>query len=78
MFSQQEKVAATLGPYGLPVDRQNENEWLDDTEPYNGARPRMMQERRPTMNVDQVVDVASGTTNPAGGRNSNTTTTGTT
>ena len=99
VFSQQEKGAATLGPCGLTVDRQNENEWLDDTEPYNGARPRMMQEWRPTMDVDQVVDsvlgprgyhrpehgisrypgpdVASGTTNPTGGRNSNTTTMGT-
>ena len=42
MFNQQEKVPATLGPYGLTVDRQNENEWLDDTEPYNGVRLRMM------------------------------------
>ena len=52
VFSQQEKVAAMLGPYDLTVDRQNE--WLDDTEPYHGARPRMMQEWRPTMEVDQV------------------------
>ena len=62
VFSQQEKVVATLGPYGLTVDRQNEHEWLDDTEPYNGARPRMMQERRPTMDVDQLVDSVLGAT----------------
>ena len=62
VFSQQEKVAATMGPYGLTVDRQNENEWLDDTEPYHRARPRMMQERRPMMVVDSVLVATVGTT----------------
>ena len=56
VFSQQEKGAVMLGSYGLTVDRQKEDDWLEDTEPYNGARPRMMQERRPTMDVDQAVD----------------------
>ena len=69
VFSQQEKVAAMLGPYGLTVDRQNEDEWLDDTEPYNGARPRMMQERRPMMDVDQVVDSVLGATVGTTGQN---------
>ena len=69
VFSQQEKGAATLGPYGLPVDRHNENEWLDDTESYNGARPRMMQERRPTIDVDRVVDSVLRATVGATGQN---------
>ena len=56
VFSQQEEVAATIGPYGPRVDRRNEDEWLDDMEPYHGARPRMMQEQRPTMDVNQLVD----------------------
>ena len=67
VFSQQEKVAATLGPYGLTVDRQNA--WLDDTEPYHGARPRMMQERKPTMEVDQEVDSVLGVTVGTTGQN---------
>ena len=69
VFSQQEKVAATLGYYGLTVDRQKENNWLEDTEPYNGARPRMMQERRPTVNVDLVVDSGLGATVGTTGQN---------
>ena len=62
VFSQQEEVAATIGPYGPRVDRRNENEWLDDTEPYHGARPRMMQEQRPMMDVNQLVDSVLGAT----------------
>ena len=62
VFSQQEKVAVTLGSYGLTVDRQKEDDWLEDTEPYNGARPRIMQERRPKMDVDQVVNSGLGAT----------------
>ena len=69
VFSQQEKVAATLGSYGLTVDRQKENDWLEDTEPYNGARPRIMQERRPTIDVDQVVDIGLGATMGTTGQN---------
>ena len=69
VFSQQEKVAATLGSYGLAVDRQKEDDWLKDTAPYNGARPRMMQERRPTMDVDQVVDSRLGATMGTTGQN---------
>ena len=51
------------------MDRQNENEWLDDTEPYNGARPRMMQERRSTMDVDPVADSVLGATVGTTGQN---------
>ena len=62
VFSQQEEVAATIGPYGPRVDRRNENEWLNDTEPYHGDRPRMMQEQRPMMDVNQLVDSVLGAT----------------
>ena len=62
VFSQQEKVTTALGPYGLALDRQKEDAWLEDTEPYKGARPKMMQERRSTMDVDQVVDSGLGAT----------------
>ena len=33
-----EELAAKIGPYGPRVDRRNEDEWLDETEPYHGAR----------------------------------------
>ena len=42
LFSQQEEGAVTTGPHGPRMDRQNENGWLEDTEPYHGARPRMI------------------------------------
>ena len=44
------------------MDRRNEDEWLDDTEPYHGARPRIMQEQRSTMDVNQLVDSVLGAT----------------
>ena len=94
VFSQQEEGAATTGPYGPRMDRQNENGWLEDTEPYHGARPRMMDVNQLVDNVLGATmgtarqdlglsrhpgpDVASGTTNPTGGRNPDATTTGTT
>ena len=64
VFSQQEKGAVTW-----TVDRQKEDDWLEDTAPYNGARSRMMQERRPTMDVDQAVDSGLGATMGTTGRN---------
>ena len=69
VFSQQEKGAVTLGSYGLTADRQQEDDWLDDTESYNGARPIMMQERRPTMDGDQAVDSGLGAAMGTTGRN---------
>ena len=51
VFSQQEEMVAT-----------NEDEWLDDMEPYHGARPRMMQDKRPMMDVNQLVDIVLGAT----------------
>ena len=65
VFSQQEKVATTLGTFGLAVDRQKEDAWLEDMEPYNGARPKMI----PTMDVDQVVDSGLGATMGTTGQN---------
>ena len=46
---QPEERAGATGPYGSVLDRRNEDEWLDDTEPYHGARPG-------TTKVDQSVD----------------------
>ena len=42
VFSQQEEETASTGPLGPRLDRQNENGWLEDTEPYHGGRPRMI------------------------------------
>ena len=67
VFSQKEKGAATLGPYGLTADRQSE--WLRETEPHHGARPRIVQEGRPTMEVDQEVDSVVGATGGTTGQN---------
>ena len=55
VFSQQEEGAVTTGPHGPRMDRQNENGWLEDTEPYHGARPRMI-------DVNQLVDNVLGAT----------------
>ena len=55
MFSQQEEGAASTGSHGPRMDRQNENGWLEDTEPYHGARPRMI-------DVNQLVDNVLGAT----------------
>ena len=53
VFSQQEERATTTGPYGPEMDRQNENGWLEDTKPYHGAQPRMI-------DVNQSVDDVLG------------------
>ena len=55
MFSQQEEGAASAGSHGPGVDRRNEKGWLEDTEPYHGARPRMI-------DVNQLVDNVLGAT----------------
>ena len=49
IFGQPEERAGATGPYGSVLDRRNEDGWLDDTEPYHGARPR-------TTEVDRSVD----------------------
>ena len=48
VFSQQEEGATSTGPHC-------ENGWLEDTEPYHGARPRMI-------DVNQLVDNVLGAT----------------
>ena len=55
VFSQQEEGAASTRPLGPRLDRQNESGWLEDTEPYHGARPR-------TLDVNQLVDNVVGAT----------------
>ena len=55
VFSQQEEGAASTGPHGPRIHLQNENGWLEDTEPYHGARPRMI-------DVNQLVDNVLGAT----------------
>ena len=40
IFSQPEERAGATGPYHPVLDRRKEDGWLDDTEPYQGARPR--------------------------------------
>ena len=49
IFGQPQDKAGATGPYGSGLDRQNENGWPDDTEPYHGARSR-------TTEVDRLVD----------------------
>ena len=49
IFSQPEERAGATGPYGPVLDRRKEDGWLDDTEPYQGSRPR-------TTEVDLSVD----------------------
>ena len=39
IFGQPEERTGATGPYGSVLDRQKEDGWLDDTEPYHGARP---------------------------------------
>ena len=49
IFSQPEERAGATGPYHPVLDRRKEDGWLDDTEPYQGARPW-------TTEVDRSVD----------------------
>ena len=49
IFTQPEERAGATGPYRPVLDRRKEDGWLDDTEPYQGARPR-------TTEVDRSVD----------------------
>ena len=50
----QDKGTGTPGPRGLTVERRSE--WLLETEPHQGARPKILQEGKPTMEADQVGD----------------------
>ena len=40
VFGQPEERAGATEPDGSVLDRRKEDEWLEDTEPYHGARPR--------------------------------------
>ena len=59
VFGQPEEKAGATGPDGSVLDRWKEDEWLEDTEPYHGARPRTIEVNRP---VDDVLGATlSGT-----------------
>ena len=55
VFGQPEEKAGATGPDGSGLNRRREDDWLEDTEPYHGARPR-------TIEVDQPVDDVVGAT----------------
>ena len=59
VFGQPEERAGATGPYGSVLDRQNEDGWLDETEPYHGARPRTTEVDR---SVDDVLSATIGGT----------------
>ena len=59
VFGQPEEKAGATGPDGSGLNRRREDDWLEDTEPYHGARPRTIEVDRP---VDDVVGATlSGT-----------------
>ena len=55
VFGQPEEKAGAIESDGSVLDRRKEDKWLEDTEPYHGARPK-------TMEVDQPVDDVLGAT----------------
>ena len=57
VFDQPEERAGAMEPDGLVLNRHKEEEWLEDTEPYHGARPRTTEFDRP---VDEVLGATSG------------------
>ena len=59
VFGQPEERAGATGPDGSVLDRRNEDGWLDDAEPYHGARPRTTEFDRP---VDDVLGATIGGT----------------
>ena len=59
IFDQPEERAGATGPYGSVLDRRKEDGWLDDTEPYHGARPRTKEVDR---SVDDVLSATIGGT----------------
>ena len=62
VFDQPEEKAGAMEPDGSVLNRHKEEEWLEDTEPYHGARPR-------TTEFDQLVDEVLGAT--SGGKEEN-------
>ena len=57
VFDQPEEKAGAMEPDGSILNRHKEEEWLEDTEPYHGARPRKTEFDRP---VDEVLGANSG------------------
>ena len=57
VFDQPEEKAGEMEPDGSVLNRHKEEEWLEDTEPYHGARPRTTKFDRP---VDEVLGATSG------------------
>ena len=57
VFDQPEEKAGTMKPDGSVPNRRIEEEWLGDTEPYHGARPRATQFDQP---VDEGLGATSG------------------
>ena len=47
VFDQPEESAGAMEPEGSVPNRRKEEAWLEDTEPYRGARPRTMEFDRP-------------------------------
>ena len=47
MFGQQEEIAGAMEMEGSSQNRRGGETWLEDTEPYRGARPRMRDFDRP-------------------------------
>ena len=59
VFGQPEEKAGETEPDGSVLNRWKEEEWLEDTEPYHGARPRTTEVDRP---VDEVLGATLGGT----------------
>ena len=57
VFDQPEEKAGAMEPDGSVLNRHKEEEWLEDMEPYHGARPRTTEFDRP---VDEVLGATSG------------------
>ena len=57
VFDQPEEGAGAMEPEGLAPNRRKEETWLEDTEPHQEARPRMMEFDR---SVDGGLGAASG------------------
>ena len=53
VFDQPEERAGAMEPDGSVPNRRKEEEWLEATEPYHGARPRTTEFDRP---VDEGLD----------------------
>ena len=57
VFDQPEEKAGAMEPDGSILNQHKEEEWLEDTEPYHGARPRTTEFDQP---VDEVLGATSG------------------